>query len=51
MVPHGEVNHIKSLRFGVADAFEQTSNEWDRPTSRFSTLIETTIVNTEAERG
>jgi hypothetical protein len=46
MVPREEV-HTENLRFGMADAFEQTSNERDRPTRRFGTLVETTIVNTE----
>jgi hypothetical protein len=50
MVPRGEVHHTKNLRFGMADAFEQTPNERDRPTHRFGTLVVTTIVNTESER-
>ena len=50
MVPCGEVHHTENLRFGMADAFEQTANERDRPTRRFGTLVETTIVNTESER-
>jgi hypothetical protein len=50
MVPRGDVHHTENLRFGMADAFQQTSNERDRPTRRFGTLVETTIVNKEQER-
>jgi hypothetical protein len=48
MVPRCEVHHAENVRLGVANAFEETSNKWDRPT-RWFTTIEIAVVDAEPE--
>jgi hypothetical protein len=39
----------KIVRLGMANAFEETSNKWDRPTRWFGTTIEIAVVDAEPE--
>ena len=50
MVPGGEVHDAEDSRFGMADAFEQTTNERYRPTRWLGAIVETTIVDAKAKR-